>query len=786
VVEIESFRFSNDLFYEEETTLTFRPGITLLRGINYDAGVTEDNSNGTGKTRLVQLLSGFIFNDSDRGGLKKLVTPEFKGCLNFHRLDEKWEFHADVKENVWDILKNGQKHIEHHKFSECQKLLANEINLTRKDWTNFVHINRHSISVLLQGSPDEKRKFLENFFNIDDFYKEKLAEYKSIKEAKEKEIGELEQNRARYGQVLEALKELDGREYLKIQLESAKSFFTHLKSQHANLTTLEFKLKTDIGSWKDYYEFIQKAEGRPALSTLKDKLQSLQSSLAEVKQREQCQQTVSIKAKSLISTIEEPLPPENEEPSNDYTIELESQLLKMQDKQRLINKFKLLKSTLPEVDTALKDGLQVELGELLARQADNKLHLELVKDGNNCSRCGQKMDFVLKDEDPTTRHRALKEESGKIVLRITEIRDILSAISSRTAILEQLNEIKTEAGKYPPFSNTPEEVKNQIEKAKKSRSAWVSYRRLKDEYTARVHAREVVFAEITALGYPDILTENLADKRVQIVQEIGDLQIDLSIVQKANDLLDKVALLDPQASLQGELLGIQEELADINTRIQKLHECFGEYKTQLTLANTLHSQKEELEEKLKDSDNIYNEYRILQALVKFFSPAGFKMYELRKRCELLIEKANFWSPVFFSEKYEWSLPKAIDSLEFMVQPVAHRKKQAPYPASQMSSGEENRGERVLLFSKLSLAPKNKSSNLLFLDEIEGHLDNAGKIVFTEIVIPKLKETFKDRCIVVISHEESLRKSPHVDHLWLAERKNRKTSLKVFENYNKRA
>jgi len=783
LTHLNSFTFSGDHFYEKETKMVFLPGITLLRGINHDAGDGDNHSNGTGKTRLPQILSSYIFNDSDRGNLKKLVTPEFKGYLDFTKMNDQWSFNADVKENSWDILKNGQKHIDHHKFSECQKFLAAELNLTRKDWSNFIHINRHSSSVCLQGTPDEKRKFLETFFNIDDYYKEKLAEYKAIKEAKEKDIEKLEQDRARYGQVLEALKEIDGREYLKTQMSSTKSFLTYLSGQQEAASGLQFKLKTEISYWSDYYDVLEKADGKPPLCSLKAKLETLQTTLAGIIQKERSQQTVSFKAKQLSQEIIPPQIPEIENPSSDEILELEQQALKMREKQRLIDKFKTLKETMPNVEVALKESLQDEFKSLLEKQSDNKLHLSLSKDGKNCTRCGQDINFVLQDEDPAIKHESLKVEANTISKRLGEIGDILRSIDSKIKITGQLQEIRAEAGKFPLFSTTITEVNQQIESGKKARQQWQTYKLLKQDFDTKKHAREILEAELFALGYPDILSEALGEQRYALVQEISETQKDLIILQKASDLLEKVASLKPKSQLHEDLLIVEEDLLDLSSRIQKLHESFGEYRTQLSLADTLHLQKDDLGSKLKDSDEIYNEYRIIQALVKFFSPAGFKMYELRKRCDLLIEKANFWSPVFFSEQYEWSLPKEVDSLEFMVQPIAHRQ-QAPYPASNLSSGEENRGERVLLFSQLSLAPK--SLNVLFLDEIEGHLDPAGKIVFTEIVIPKLKETFKDRCIVVISHEECLIKSPHIDHLWLSERKNRKSTLKVIENYNKRA
>ena len=240
-------------------------------------------------------------------------------------------------------------------------------------------------------------------------------------------------------------------------------------------------------------------------------------------------------------------------------------------------------------------------------------------------------------------------------------------------------------------------------------------------------------------------------------------------------ICSKVAELESLAKLEEKLNGEESSISALQQQLDSLTELRGEYKSNLALAIQLLDNIKSLEEKLIDKEILQKEYRIIEGLVKFFSPRGFKLYELKRRCEGLIEQANYWTPSFFQERHEWSISKDINDLDFLVQPVKHRKTQ-PFSASLFSLGEENRAARVLLFSQIALIPPNKKNNLLFLDEIEGNLDEAGFTAFNEVVIPKLKAEFPDRTIIIMTPLNKL--SEVFDHLWIAERKNRKTTLLV--------
>lgn len=782
MIEFNSFTFSGDAFYEDETRVIFPKGISLLRGINYDAGPSKENSNGAGKTRIPQLLKAFIHNDCDRGKLKQVVLPKFKGRFEFTNTStkERWDFSANIKENEWEILCNDLVALNHHKFSECQKYLAEQTKLSKSEWSSFVHINHKSITELLQSKDDERRKFFEKFFNIDDFYAEKLAEYKSLVAAQETSIEILEQDRARHAQILDSLSKLPELSVLQTQMAADATLSEALKERKSVLTQERLELNVQISDWDQYYlNLLEATDGLPSLDELKSTQDSLQRSLLEAEELERRVVTVRSKLTRLPLQHERPTAP-SEAYSADTLVGLQQLRMQMEQKQRLIQRFEALKALLPAKLSETKEALVTEKEKLLAESADTKLHLALVGDGSSCSRCGQSLEFVLGSSAPEDRHAELQAHERQLSFRISEINRHLAQIERSAEIEKEKAAVRTEAMALPKFARDLQSVLDEIGACRALETAWIAHNAELRVYEQQSKDREIILAEVTALGYPEVLDKpvpNVAGMRTKLRQvEKGIEALNLS-----KSLLQRVLKLPPKAELAQTLekvIGVEEE---VGKQYDALMTALGGYHTQLGMIQGFTKSKEELEVKLALTDNLYSEYKILKALVKFFSPAGFKTYELRRRCEPFVEHANYWSPMFFSELHEWSLSTDPESLEFLVRPVAHPKVK-PFPARLLSAGESNRAERVLLFAQLALAPKDKKVNTVFLDEIEGNLDAPGRVLFTEVVIPKLKETFRDKCIVIISHDDSLKNSSSIDHLWLVERRERKSTLKIFENY----
>jgi len=794
---LEDFRFSGDLFYQQETHVPFRKGVTLFRGINHDA-IPEncknpnDYSNGTSKSRLPQLLGAFIYGASDLGNFKKLVLPHFKGTLQFRNLhtNTHWSFSLDLKENAWDVLKDGQQYPHFHKPSDYQNLLIEEIGLSRKDWSNFVYVNRNSLTTLINKDHAERRKYLESFFNIDEFYEEKRKEYVKNKEELEEQLHALEHTKARLSQVLESLSHLEGIGYLDNQIELIQATLSMVTKEQAGKYLRLNTVLTQLKLWSEYYSVCLLVQGKEPLNDLKTWSSDIRNALADLKEKQRRRVQVETKVRLELTPVDTllagyafPEIPEVVEPKNQEISQLGILISQMQAKSKLVEKFKTLKTTLPEALQETEKELIETRKQIVETQAEIRLHISLVKSGDSCTKCGQSLAFILNKQDPAAKLSHLQIEEKALTDALTKLDSSLAIFRHRQSILDQMRSLREQIEAYGVFGRTTADAENELKNLKMAETQWRTYCQAKQQHEARLQKKDLLLAELKGLGYPSILEIDQSKNIESLSEKLVEVEADVSLLQKHQDLLNKVIDFTPEADLKVEESELKEDTSFNEDRSKALSKLFGEFSSQRQMVEQLTATKKLLELELEPAEALHEEYQLLEAMVKFFSPTGFKLYELRKRCELLIERANFWSPVFFQEQYEWSLPNDLESINFLVQPVKHRST-APYPASNLSAGEENRAEKVLLFAQLDMTKPEKTINALFLDEIEGYLDARGKLVFTEIVIPKLKETFLDRCMVVISHEDSLRDSPDIDHLWLAERKDRQTSLKVIENYTR--
>lgn len=787
MLEFESFEFKGDMFYRDKTLVPLNQGdLVLFKGINLDGAIgTEEEglSNGAGKTRIPQLLQAFIFGSCDRGNFKNIITDDFEGTLKFRsKAGVSWEFGYVLEEDLWTVKQDGVKITQIFKPSEYRDLLIKELGYSKKEWSNFIHVTGESVNLLLKGKGAARRDYLELFFNIDDFYKDQRSEYVKNKEDLETRLNTLYQDQAALNQAEISLKSLPEEKWLNIQIECLEENLPVKQSELKEEQEKKNILDNQIKDWEEYYSLFSKVEGKGKLPILKEKFRNLNKEIAELREKEIQKKKAETLINRLIKLENAPIEPESIEPDLEEIVSLEQKLSKIRQKIALKQKIKNLSLNIPEVDDPTQDISMLQFIVDNFKKEDNEIerNLKLLKTGDKCITCGQKLLIIKDNESAEETIQKLLLDRRELTIKIGELTDQIETLRKYNVLVKQLVDLQKEYDAFPVYGVKMEDVEKELNALKVVANEWKMYKQKLDQYNILKNKYDQTLAEAKGLGYPEILKENNAQRISEISQELPVLDQDIDLLTNFEQVAFKVLTYKPMSDLLVEKEESSNYLDTIQEQINKLIELKSEYKTNLSMIKQFQKNIEELNEKLKDKDTLEREHRILEGMVKFFSPSGFKLYELKNRCQSLIDQANRWSPIFFQEQHEWMLSKDIDNIDFLVRPLKGHNAE-PFSCSLLSKGEENRASRVLLFSQLSIEPPDKETNLLFLDEIEGNLDQAGLNAFNEIVIPKLKELFPHKTIVIISHQPSLISSDAIEHLWVTQKKDR---ISTFFNYPK--
>lgn len=792
MIRFKYFSFAQDMFYQEPTLIPCENyGLTLFKGKNFDGMPTEKSlptSNGAGKTRLVQVLEGFIFGKNARGNFKRVILPGFSGELCFvDHFNEEWIFKYDLKDNEWSIFKNGILYEMSHKPSDRQEKLQTLLGLTQKDWGYFVHINQRSMAVLMAGKPAERRAYLEGFFNIDVFYELKFAEYKKRLESLNAEIEVLKSIRVRLNEAESQLSLLPDEEWLLNQLSFCDAILELLKQRYAKALVTQNHVNQRIRDWEEYHRLFPEIQGLN-LESLKGEQASLLKEQTLLEQKIQNQ----INLKKFIFTKLTPHSEKRKEvqkepdclkPDPVIVTEKEVAITHMREKLKLKKKINDLRKLRDEIEIPKGfDNMEKIKAGLLAEKMVLNKYFGLLKQGKDiCPTCDQPLTHILGDSSLDNKKQEISSRLTQIETEEDGIKQAAKCIAENARLSAEIDLFTTQFNNYPNFGVKLADAEAEIVVLREQVDVWNKYEvsvKLNSEWQK---TQDLLEAEATHMGYPHALGEDYTQALSGIGERLEELGKDIRKAESFSDLAEHVSQYENYDELITKRNLLEDDRSQYSMSIDELNICKGEWKSQAGNVTALKLSIETFKQQIKDQEAGESEYRILEALNAFYSPKGFKLYELKKRCLALVERANYWSKLFFQEPYEWSMSEDLDDLDLLVCPTKH-KNTVPYSVGLMSAGEGNRASRVLLFSLLELIPPNKRTNLLFLDEIEGFLDEAGMVAFTDIVLPKLKETFSDRSVVLISHHPSLATSEFIDHVWLTTKKDRKSTLQSWPFY----
>lgn len=158
-------------FGSNVTKFDIKEGINLITGLNKDTG----RVNGTGKTSLCEAIVWGLYSKTIKDITKDQIInwKNKKKCLvevAFSIDENKYIVERGIKPNTLKIFKNEKELDQLSSVVDFQNYLENEIlKIDYKTFVTLFHNNPNSFISIFDIPKAQKRKFLENLFNLESY-----------------------------------------------------------------------------------------------------------------------------------------------------------------------------------------------------------------------------------------------------------------------------------------------------------------------------------------------------------------------------------------------------------------------------------------------------------------------------------------------------------------------------------------------------------------------------------------------------------------------------------------
>ena len=163
-MKIKSVTFENFYSYKfGEVNFDKYNGIVTIEGTNKDSG----GSNGSGKSVILEAIVYGLFGKSIRKSTEDaMVNGEAgRGCVVELEVDE-IVVRRSRKPSSLKVFIKGEEHTQDH-ASKTQELIEQKLGVDYKTFMAAVVFGQHSSVDFLNATPDDKRRIINRFLNLD-------------------------------------------------------------------------------------------------------------------------------------------------------------------------------------------------------------------------------------------------------------------------------------------------------------------------------------------------------------------------------------------------------------------------------------------------------------------------------------------------------------------------------------------------------------------------------------------------------------------------------------------
>jgi len=808
----DQLTIENVLTFKEKQVIPLNGmGVTSVIGINNETG----GSNGAGKTTLWNILTYLLYSKTVLGISKNGLLGETKKDLfielAFRKDEDKWLaqcFRNHKKEGtVFKIFKNKKPWGYKKKSDKLQALLPEILGISMKEFDGSVIWSQDKIHTLTNGLPTERTNWISSMFNIDrydDVYDILNKKLKSIN----KEIEDLKEYEIELKNINDDLSELKDINKINDDIEEIKDKRKRIKTKLDKIEDKTERTKNQIVEIKNALEIQSELNSQGRSDESVDEIESnLKSSKKELNKWQEELSSYKMELKQARRKNElknklaqyDDIDPTDLDDIHEKINKLEKLIIKLEkddsdteDKIKELEKRDNLEKKLDGDTTEELEELEEKNKKLLIEATEKYSvaksrvkELSNIEGESKCPLCKSEINPEHIEEELKKYKKDLKEykeKSDKYEDRVDELKERI-LISKEYDDLVEITKNKKE---YPEGIRL---VHYNIKEALKS-----TEKKLSKTNKHKKDSKEIlsITQEIKAIGKVkkiSVIKESIEDKETLIEERqdyITNIQLIVTNTRKLESILEKYKVRE--SKLKKLLNKLNEDKEALNerrnigfNRHNKASQKLGILKNLKDTVSDKLEKKKKLKENLKNLPDLKYNQKMYTALADAYGKKGLKVDKLRSIINALKERLPYYTDILFSEKNITFKAKDDDTkLELLVcrsYKNDNKKINIEFDVKTLSGGERTRFSIALIFTLDDLISPLKRTNLIVLDEIDKSVDEIGKNIMVDKLIPMLSE--RGGSVFIISHNKEISKARCYNHtMKVIKDKKGRSSIKI--------
>lgn len=745
-------RLKNVVYFKDVDVRLDANPITFVRGLNLDSDPTNPTSNGVGKSLLFGTLPNALYF-SPPLALKKKAKKELLGkgseiCINLSNGDDKYQL--SQLPTKYKIVRNKED-LGIRTVPLAEKFIRDTLfPISETVYYTTCYVSTQRRFRMQEDSDADRMALFTDLFSLD--------EYDHIKRYFLNKLSEVRDSELKL-QVLEReLLEVNAK--LKKLKRATREDASTISDMRSKRESIEKKIAANVD-----VEFRSKAllNDLNTLLTVERELDALRSSYTSKQSPNEYVRYL----KSQRKLVRE---------HDTYLELLTSYKRTVKDTQRKLDALKLPKQSQTELESKLEsceraaEKLQVKLRDL---KAERKAHAQLVETRDDLYSELKDLGYSRKKKPDLKANYGDQIAECKTTLKLKRLLDhthdndakcptclsdvdvdnVRKAIKSAEKRLPELEAAKAAQRTYADWVEADKAVSDStfneselgeiearlersgpaIEKLKAEIKIWERH----DTYTRSLRS---VKKPDSPEQKPDTdLTVDQLDDTIELCEDIiKHLSARNKLIENNDQLTGLRTVKSVQKRIEqekAELESVKGVLSDLRSKLSEVVKALDEANSAQHEHEVYSTQRKKLTKKIDGLRPFIEHKRLLEVLVKAYSPKGLKTLAANNICGLLEQNLNAYSNLIFTEPFVFTVQAKDSGLSMIVD----RGNDKISDVRNLSGAESNAFRLLFVMSLLPLLPDDKRISMLTLDEPCAHMDEVFRTKFLRMFLPALSE-----------------------------------------------